>query len=257
MSSIFEPANLLEVALKNAADDPSSRPLFLRELLDSKVLIIPAGEKPRLVNGVIAQNTKIGIANIEFGGRPCVPFFTSEVRLPAGTEYLILAAKALFQITRGAYLVMNPGLPYGKEFFPDEVARLLDGTIFEPRERYVAQMAMQVLIGQPSDYPHELVAALSRLYTKESAVKRAWVAFYHNPERDTEGGLLIGLDVPDTKDMERISGESGIVVESLPKKHKFVDLVRYEKSGVAGYFTDQKPFYERSVLQTLWRRIKG
>jgi hypothetical protein len=117
MSSIFEPANLLEVALKNAANAPSSRPLFLRELLDSKVLIIPAGEKPRIVNGVIPQDTKIGIANIEFLGRPCVPFFTSEVRLPAGTEYLILEAKALFQITRGTYLVMNPGLSYGKEAF--------------------------------------------------------------------------------------------------------------------------------------------
>jgi hypothetical protein len=53
MNAVFEPSNLLEVALKKAADDPASRPLFLRELLDSKVLIVPAGEKPRIVNGVI------------------------------------------------------------------------------------------------------------------------------------------------------------------------------------------------------------
>jgi hypothetical protein len=256
MNPIFEPANLLEIALKKAADDPASRPLFFRELLDSKVLIISAGDKPRIVNGVIPQDTKIGIANIEFGGRPCVPFFTSETRLPAGTEYLMLDAKALFEITRGTYLVMNPGLAYGKEFFPDEVAGLLDGTIFEPQERYVAKKAMQVLIGQPKEYPQELVEALSRLYASHPVVNRAWVAFYHNPERDAEGGLLIALDIADPKDMERVSGESGILIGSVPKKQKFVDLIRYENSGVADYFTNQRPFYQKSVFKSLWSKIR-
>lgn len=245
----FEPANLLEIALKKAADDPASRPQFFGELLDSKVLIVSAGGKPRIVNGVVPENTKISIANIEFGGRSCIPFFTSEARLPPGTEYLALEAKALFQMTRGAYLVMNPGTGYGKEFFPDEVARLLDGSIFEPRERYVAQKPMEVMIGQPSEYPKDLVAALSRLYSGAAEVRRAWVAFYLNPERDKEGGLLIGLDV-DAGDMDRITGKTGIVIESVPKKQKYVDVVRYDGSGVTGYFTDQKPFYQRSAIKS-------
>jgi len=256
MSTVFEPANLLEIALKNAFDDPASRPLFFRELLDSKVLIISAGEKPKIVNGAIPQDTKISIANINFGGRQCVPFYTSEARIPAGTEYLLLDAKALFEITRGAYLVMNPGVAYGKEFFPDEIARLLDGTVFQPRERYIAQKEMKVLIGQPKEYPKDLVEALSRLYANSPTVERAWVAFYHNPERDTEGGLLVALDVPNEKDMERISGETGIVIESgILKGKQRVDLLRYADSGVAGYFTNQKPFYQKSAIKSLWRRI--
>ena len=248
MSDPFEPINLLEMALKDATDDPAFRPRFYGELLDSKVLIVPAGEKPRIVNGVVLKNTKIAIANIEFGGRSCIPFFTSEARLPPGTEYLALDARALFQMTRGAYLVMNPGAAYGKEFFPDEVSRLLDGSVFEPRERYVAQKPMQVMIGQPSEYPKELVAALSRLYGSIAEVKRAWVAFYQNPERDKEGGLLIGVDV-ESRDMDRISGQSGIVIEGVPKKQKYVDLVRYDGSGVSGYFSNQKPFYQRSAIR--------
>jgi len=150
---------------------------------------------------------------------------------------------------------MNPGTGYGKEFFPDEVARLLDGSIFEPRERYVGQKGMQVTIGQPSEYPNELVAALSRLYDGIAEVKRAWVGFYLNPERDTEGGLLIALDVVDTKAMERVSGQTGIVIESVPKKQKYVDLVRYDGSGVSGYFTNQKPFYQRNAIRRLWNRL--
>jgi len=225
--------------------------------MESKVLIVPAGEKPRIINGVIPQDTKISLANIEIEGRQCVPFFTSESRMPAGTEYLMLDAKAFFEMTRGAHLVMNPGAAYGKEFFPEEISRLLDGTIFEPKERYVAKKNMQVLIGQPSEYPTELVAALSRLYANQPAVKRAWVAFYHNPERDTEGGLLIALDVPDSGDMDRISGESGVVIENSPKKQKYVDLIRYGNAGVGGYFTDQKPFYQRNTLKGLWGRLTG
>lgn len=257
MSADFKPANLLELALQKAATDPAARPTFLRELLDSKILIIPAGEKPPIVDGVIPKESKVGIVNIEFGGRSCVPFFTSEVRLPAGTEYLILEAKAFFEITRGAYLVMNPGIPYGKEFFPEEVAGLLDGTLFAPRESHVVQQATQVLIGQPKDYPDELVKALSRLYANTSAVRRAWVAFYHNPERDPEGGLLIALDVAEPTELDRISSETGIVIGSVPKKQKFVDLVRYEKSRMTAYFTEQKPFYQRSAIGSLWRRLRN
>lgn len=254
----FEPANLLEVALKNAADDPAAGPIFYRELMESKVLIIPAGEKPRIVDGVVPANSQMSIANVIFDGKPHVPFFSSEKRVPPGTEFLSLDAKALFEITHGAHLVMNPGLPYGKQFLPDEVARLLDGTIFEPRQRYVAQKEMQVLIGQPKEYPSELVAALCRLYADLPGVKRAWVAFYHNPERDSEGALLIAIDA-DVSAMERISGESGVVIERVPKKQKFVDLIRFDGAGLSGYFAKQKPFYERnkigSLLGRLFRRI--
>lgn len=136
------------------------------------------------------------------------------------------------------------------------MARLLDGTIFEPQVRHVVQKATQVLIGQPKDYPKEMVEALSRLYARSPVVKRAWVAFYHNPERDPEGGLLIALDVSDAKDMDRISGETGIVIESVPKQQKFTDLIRYENSGVAEYFTDQKPFYQKSAIRNFWSRIR-
>jgi hypothetical protein len=257
MNATFEPANLLEIALKAANDDPASRPQFYRTLLDSKVLIVPVGEKPRIVNGVIPEGSAIRLAEIEFGGNRCVPFFTSEKRLPAGTEYFMLDARALFEMTRGAYLLLNPGAPYGKEFVPDEVARLLDGTIFEPQERFVIQKAMEVMIGQPKDYPKELVDALSRLYAKNHVVKRAWVALYHNLEKGAESGLLIGLDLDNPQEMDRISGESGIVIQSIPKKQSFVDLVKYDPSGVAGYFTNQKPFYQRNSLKGLWNKIRS
>lgn len=251
----FQPANLLEIALKNAADDPTAGPVFYRELMESKVLIIPAGDKPRIIGGIVPANSSISIANVIFDGKPHVPFFSSEQRLQPGTEFLMMDARALFEITRGAHLVLNPGLPYGKQFLPDEVTRLLDGTIFEPRERYVAKKDTQILIGQPKEYPSELVAALRRLYA-DLPVKRAWVAFYVNPERDSEGGLLIAIDA-EADAMERISGESGVVIERAPKKQKYVDLIRFDGGGVSGYFAKQKPFYEKAKIRGLLGKLFG
>jgi hypothetical protein len=113
------------------------------------------------------------------------------------------------------------------------------------------------MIGQPSDYPNELVAALARLYEKNPEVKRAWLAFYHNPERDQEGGLLIALEVA-ADAMTRISGETGMVFESVSKKQKYADIIRFdEKDGVSGYFKSQKPFYQKSALKQLWSKISG
>ncbi len=256
MNVEFKPTNLLEHALLNAANDPAARPLFLRELLDSKVCIIPAGTPPAIVDGIIQTGTQISLVNIEFNGHKCVPFFTSEARIQPGVNFLLLDARAFFEMTKGSYLLMNPGASYGKEFFPDEITRLLDGSIFTPRERYVAQKEMRVMIGQPKDYPHELVAALSRLYTGIKTVKAAWIAFYINPERNKEGGLLLCIGLEDQSAFDRVSGESGIVIESVPKKQKFVDMVYYDGSGLSGYFTNQKPFYERKAVDGIWQKIK-
>jgi hypothetical protein len=51
------------------AQPKPSRPVFLRELLKSKVVIVPAGEKPRVVDGVILAYTTIQLANVESGNR--------------------------------------------------------------------------------------------------------------------------------------------------------------------------------------------
>ena len=134
---------------------------------------------------------------------------------------------------------------------------MLDGRIFEPKERYVAQKAQQVLIGRPAKYPHELVSALSRLCERFPEVKRAWVAYYVNPERDKDGGLLIAVDVASESDMARISGEIGIIVGSVAHGHNFVDVMRYDGTGLSNHFTNQKPFYQKSALKSLWSKLTG
>jgi hypothetical protein len=253
----FEPQNPLESALMKAAQDPAARPQFLRVLLESKVLIEAVGPRPKTVKGMTTETAQIQVKGIHFNGRPCIPFFTSDARLPAGTPYVLLGCKELFHMMRGRTFVMNPGAPYGKEFFADEITQLLDGTAFLPEQKLVVPNEAEWLIVEPTDYPDELVAALSRFYATKPQVKRAWIAHYQNaPSTEGQGSLLVALDLSDAKAIEGLAGEGTLLVKSYVHRPKYVDFACYEMSGPTQYFADKKPFYsKRGPIKHLLAKI--
>jgi hypothetical protein len=255
----FEPKNPLESALKKAADDPAVRPQFLRLLLESKVLIEAVGPRPKTANGMTTEAAQIQVKGIHFNGRPCIPFFTSDARLPAGTPYLLLGCKELFQMMKGQNFVMNPGAAFGKEFFANEIAQMLDGTAFLPEQKITISNATQWLIAEPSDYPIELVAALCRFYATKPQVQRAWIAHYQNAENtEGQGSLIVALDLKDVGALETLVGEGTMLVKSYVHKPKYVDFTHYKESGPTQYFADKKPFYiKESTVKRLLAKITG
>lgn len=151
-------------------------------------------------------------------------------------------------MTQGANLLMNPGADYGKEFPKEEIASIIDGSLFRPTERFVAQKDTQVMIGQPANYPTELVAALTRLFKKTRAVKRAYVAHFFNPENDEKAHTLIAIEV--TGDWASVMAGVGIVARDVPSPDPPTDFIQITGSGgVEDYFLrDCKPFYERRLF---------
>jgi hypothetical protein len=207
----FEPQNPLESALVKAAEDPAARPQFLRLLLESQVLIEVVGPRPKTVNGRTTASAQIQVKGIHFNGRPCIPFFTSDARLPPGTAYLLLRSKELFQMMQGQNFVVNPGSAYGKDFFANEITQMLDGTAFLPEQKLVVPNKAQWLIAETTDYPTELVAALCRFYSTKPQVKRAWIAHYQNAENtEGEGSLIVALELSDVGALETQAGEGAI-----------------------------------------------
>jgi hypothetical protein len=251
-----EPSNLLEVALQLATTDPAARPRFYRELLDSNVLIVPAGESPPVIDGIIPRNTRLRLTQINIAGKHYTPFFTAESRLPRGTRYVLLPARAFFQTTRGADLVLNPGSRLGKLFFAGEVAALLDGSLLAGGTEYVAPASTKVLIGQPSEYPIELTQALGDLFKATPSVERAWLVAFHHPERDARAGLLICIDAS-AESMQRVCSDIGTIVGGLPQRHAFVDVIRYDGQGLSQSVSTHEPFYVKSAARKLWDRISG
>jgi len=256
---MFEPDNHLEHSLVKAVTDPSHRPQFYRDLLVSDIFVVNAGgESFDIHDGVLQQGANIQFQSWQRDGESWLPVFSSLNRLQQSlqteTTYLRLNAKSFFEITRGANVILNPNLDYGKEFTAAEIASILDGSIFRAGQGYTVEKETQVLIGQPAAYPTELVNALCRLFPKHPKVKAAYLAHLFNPERDEPAHTLIGIEA--AGDWDAIVGDAGMVAkEAMPDK-EIVDFVRVspDDTGVSQYMLHKtKPFYKKSFLRSLLR----
>jgi hypothetical protein len=253
----FQPQNDLEVALLAAAADTAARPRFYRALLESNVLIVPVGQQPSVLGGVVQGESPIALKAIEIEGRTHTPFFSSENRLLPGTPYLGLKARDFLHMTKGAHLVLNPGSDYGKLFVPAEVERLLDGSLLVAKEKdyFKASAGSKRIIGQPKDYPHSFAAALARYFASEPSVDRAYLAQHFISDVHTEPALLIAI-VTSTDEFDRIAAATGLIARETKKTQNAVDVVRLDNSKPDNYFTKQKPIYERKGRGFL-QRILG
>lgn len=179
--------NALEQALIRAATEPAERPAFYRLLMESEVFVlghvqgdagsgrrtVNAGEQVQLVNWQKQDGTRV------------LPFFASLPALQrAITEqqpYLAMPARSLFELTRGATLVLNPASGHAKEFVPHEVEALLATGLNQVPQTRVVEKETRVLLGQPAEYPAEMVSALTTLLARHPAVKAAYLCLMHDP----------------------------------------------------------------------------
>lgn len=254
----FEPQNDLERSLLKAATDPAHRPQFYRDFMASDIFIIQHGEQPPERDGrvVLEEGKNIQIRNIEHNGKLHIPIFSSLERLRAvlneEAAYLGMNALEFLKITKGSPLLLNPGSDYGKEFTESEIASILDGSLWQPSERYVVQKPTQVMFGQPKNYPKELTEALSRLFPTIVEVRRAWLAHYFNPERDEKPHTLIAIE--HSGNWEHVAGQAGMVAKDITIPDPPVDFMQVTakgstKGGVEDYFLNEiEPFYRKKKL---------
>jgi hypothetical protein len=247
----FEPQNALEASLVRASGDPAHRPQFYRDLLDADIYLIqPAPAEPQDAGErVIAEGASIQIGAMERDGKHYLPIFSSLPRLQAvltePASYLRMGMRAFLEMTAGADLVLNPGAEYGKEIIAAEAAAMLDGSIWQPTETFVAQQPTVVMMGQPAQYPDALVQALSRLFETKPQVERAWLAHYHNPARPEPPHTLIGIEL--SGDPGQVFGDAGVVASNVAVPDPPVDFVRYaDDGGLGNYLKETQPFYVRS-----------
>jgi len=137
------------------------------------------------------------IASITDDDGQLTPFFTSERTLQEylaarpGTDprFVRLNCRALFEMTKGSRLMLNPYSPYGKMFLPDEIAALVAGQ--EPgMTTEVLQAERQVLVGAAAHVPSELPAVLSRFLTQRPIVETGYLGWIAQPDGNS-GFLLV------------------------------------------------------------------
>ena len=184
-------------------------------------------------------------------GKPVIPFFTSLSALQKAIKeeqpFIELKARDLFELTQGSDLVLNPNLPYGKEFRAEEIQTLLKTGTNSAPERRVVQRDTQVFLGQPKNYPSEMISAITSLLAKHSNVKAAYLALMNQPDVTPSTSLVIGLD-GDEK-MEDVIREVGTVAADTRPRELPVDLIQIRRgeAGLSEYMLNStKPFFERS-----------
>jgi hypothetical protein len=247
---MFEPVNDLEKSLVNAATHPSARPQFFRDLLDADIYIVNRGENnPNSPDHGYRPGSKLRIQQLKKGDQLWLPIFSSLPRLQqftnSDTNYIYMRARDFFEMTRGANIILNPNLAFGKEFLPQEIDHLLDGSIFSPGQTYTAPKDTQILIGQPASYPNELVKALSDYFASDPIVNRAYLAQIHYPDTEEKPHLLIGIDVQG--DWERVFGDAGMIASNILDKGESIDFIRLDDSGISQYLVNKtRPFYQKS-----------
>jgi hypothetical protein len=249
----FEPENDLERSLLMAANDPAYRPQFYKAFVKSDIFVIHQGKRPPEKDGrlTLDEEADLQTPTMQFHGKPYIPIFSSLPRLQASVygEVACLAINALefLKRTAGSALILNPGGDYGKEITPEEAASIVDGSVWQPNERYVAPNGIQAMIGPPKNYPDHLLEALARFFATKEQVKRALVAHFFNPDRDEKPHTLIAVEVSDGFD--EITSEAGIVARHVIVPDPPVDFLQITgRGGLEDYFVkDTTPFFERRL----------
>lgn len=245
--------NPLESALAKAADDPASRPEFYRLLLESNVFIIGHSDSPESQGHInVPAGARLSIVNWEKAdGTAVIPFFASLEALQRALEdeatYVALPARSLFEITLGATLVLNPASPYGKEFFPREVKALLETGMNHVAESRTVEKETQVLLGQPRNYPVEMVSSITRLLARHPNIVAAYLCLMHDASTGDRPSLVVGFLAEG--DAAQALREAGSIAADTAPKGEPVDfvLLRSGEQGISQYMLEEvKPFYERS-----------
>lgn len=247
----FVPENDFEAALMAAASDPAARYDFYKAIQRADLFVIQDGDRlPRVDQTTLPRGESVQIQFIEDNGYQYLPVFSSLTRLEAvlseECSFLKMNALDLFELTKGADLILNPGCEFGKELPSDEVAAILDGTIFGPLDHRVTQEATEVMIGEPERYPRELANGLSAYFSKNHEVSRAWLVHFHDPSTEDPPHTLIAIE--HSGDWDRIVSGAGLATRDVMIPDPPVDFMPIRgMGGLDDYFTSQcEPFYKKS-----------
>jgi hypothetical protein len=248
----FEAQNELERLLIEAMSDPDSRPLFYRELVQSTIFAIQRGAPPaERLKPTAETDDLIELQQIEHDGQQYIPIFSSLAQLQAtisgNAAYLELNAFHFMKMTLGTPLFLNPASEYGKEFLPGEVAAILDGSLWQTTEEHSVEQETQILIGEPANYPDELVNTLAQFFATKQQVRRAWLAHFLNPADELPPHTLIALECDG--DYKDILQEASAVIQETEVPDPPVDFLPVTgEGGLEDYFLSEgEPFYQRET----------
>ena len=256
------PANALEQALHNAAIDEHKVEVFYKLMMESRVFILgkPAKELPD-TNFVLSDDDELLINHWESDEdkSPVIPFFTSlqtlQRTIPEDEPYLEVPTEALFRMTLGVPMVLNPNTEYGMEFSPEDVVSLLGSDSVNNNQElmdggdYDEDGVYLELLREP---PEKLIQTMTEVLGDFSEVEAAYLAVIHEPSADPEPHLLVGIKGHGDIDaaIEAIAGR--IPEDDNDSDFEMFDFftINDDDPEISDFLVEQvKPFYSTTSTQ--------
>jgi hypothetical protein len=238
----------IEDLLKRASTEPGLRPHFYKSLLDSELIVLTNNliEEPGIKK--TEKNTTLSIFAFEDGK---IPVFTSTDRIfdkgiiKEKVSFIGMNGKTLFESTKGLTLLLNPYSDYGKELLATEIDNLLTGKMFQPDAIEKIKKSSKIRLGQPSEFPTDMVKSIKAYCSKRNEIELAYIAMIERPDTNEPPHLLVALKI--NKNEEQIFGEISQAIKPHIKEGDFVDFMPLstDKSGTSGYFYTIDPIYEK------------
>lgn len=227
------PENALEAAALKARDDRLARPAFYGELMHAELVAI--GRMSPLARGGV-----LDLAVARRNGCNYHLIFSSLKRkhafLGETSKHVVVGGRSLFESTRGARFVLNPGWVCGTELAPNEIAYWLGG----PLEHGPDALRLR----RPEPYPAKLTKALSVLFVNRR------VRAAHLVEARTAGEIeppqiLVGVDAECDWQTLKLEIAAAVVVADAHVSAKALHL-GHDQSPLARRLLEVPPFFVRS-----------
>lgn len=191
-------------------------------------------------------------------GHMVLPFFSDETqaRAAAGTtaKVVVLTGRQLFELTRGATLMLNPNST-NCTLYPEEIAALLDSGEVAIVDKFTVSEPKLMDFREPEPSPTWLIDPLIALYAQLSCVESAYLVemkAHDDPDPD-HAGWLIALAVA-SANSERAVRATITTIQSLCREHTMtVDLMTFVPDVPPGWVheVDIGPFYTRTLGQRM------
>jgi len=239
----FISENRLEEALVKAVKQPATAPDFWRLLLESELLVLGSAEGHEADDRpfTLQPGGRFNLVTAQRDGRAFLPVFSSLPRMQEwvkqDSRYLSMPGRALFELTRGAAVILNPASEYGRELTPEQVGQLLGAP--------AANRPPRTIIGE-ADPPAALVAMLTALFSRHREVSAAWMIQATFADRALTPHPVVGIET--SGDMQALAEEiSRIAADTVPGMVFDVQRVmREQPQGLAEALLQTPPFYQRN-----------
>ena len=247
----------LSALLQRAAADPAQRENFYRALLTSPLYVLVETSANSPTAGPpfqTADGTSAYLRLLTFAGKSVLPAFTSEKALARyvqiDTPFISAPGRDILALTpAGATVRLNPGSPVDKTLLPDELAALLNGTLFTAQLRTQSLGEADLVVRAPKDYPADLAAALFVGLSPLPAVKSARIAEIEQPGSEGQApqvGLLIVIDL--IGELAAIAPALDALSHAIPDRSHSLDFVKFDPRDplLAKIAADMPPVFSRA-----------